>query len=98
MTKNRIVGTALVIFGLILAILYALKNTLFLNLTINYIGIIMVLVLIMNALLVLILVSKEQKKILSSRPIGYGLTINPRNPIGVLIYILLILLALFITR
>ncbi len=97
MTKNKIVGIALVLFTFILAILYTLKNTLFLNETINYIGIIMALVLIMNALLVLILVPKEQKKVLASRPIGYGLTLNPRNPIGLVIYILLILLVLFIT-
>ncbi|MGH1648661.1 hypothetical protein ABE945_12895 [Enterococcus gilvus] len=68
MTKNKIVGIALVLFTLILTILYTLKNTLFLNETINYIGIIMALVLIMNALLVLILVPKEQKKSLHPDP------------------------------
>ncbi len=40
MTKNKIVGIALVLFTLILAIFYTLKNTLFLNETTNYIGMI----------------------------------------------------------
>jgi len=91
MIKNKATGITLGIFGLILIILYTFKNTLLSSLSINYIGIIISLVLIMNAILVLILVPKEQNKIFILRPIGYGLTINPRNPIGLLIYVFLII-------
>ncbi|MDT2600319.1 hypothetical protein P7D85_11080 [Enterococcus hulanensis] len=97
MIKNKVTGIALGIFALILIILYTLKNTLLSDLSINYIGIIVSLVLIMNAILILILVPKEQNKLFVSRPIGYGLTINPRNPIGLLIYVLLITFFFLIT-
>lgn len=96
MSKNKVIGIALGILAIILIILYTLKNTLLANLNINYIGIIIALVLSISAILVLIIVPKEQKKFVS-RPIGYGLTINPRNPLGLLIYTLLIILIFLIT-
>ena len=83
MSNNKVLGIALGILAIILIILY--------------IGIIIALVLSMNAILVLILVPKEPKKLFVSRPIGYGLTINPRNPLGLLIYTLLIILMFLIT-
>ena len=97
MSNNKVLGIALGILAIILIILYTLKNTLLANLNINYIGIIIALVLSMNAILVLILVPKEPKKLFVARPIGYGLTINPRNPLGLLIYTLLIILMFIIT-
>lgn len=97
MTKNKVLGASLGVFTIILIFLYTLKNTVLSNVNINYIGIIMALILIMNALLVLILVPKDQSKLFVSRPIGYGLTINPRNPLGLLIYALLIILIYFIS-
>lgn len=97
MSNNKVLGIALGILAIILIILYTLKNTLLANLNINYIGIIIALVLSMNAILVLILVPKEPKKLFVSRPIGYGLTINPRNTLGLLIYTLLIILMFLIT-
>lgn len=96
MSKNKVINIALGILAIILIILYTLKNTLLANLNINYIGIIIALVLSISAILVLIIVPKEQKKFVS-RPIGYGLTINPRNPLGLLIYTLLIILIFLIT-
>lgn len=95
MTKNKVIGASLGIFTIIFIFLYTLKNTVLSNININYIGIILSLILIMNALLVLILAPKEQSKLFVSRPIGYGLTINPRSPLGLLIYILLIVLVYF---
>lgn len=97
MNKNKVFGIALAILAIIIIILYVLKNTLLLNMSINYIGLIITLVLIMNAILVLILNPKKQNKLFVSRPIGYGLTINPRNPIGILIYVLVILFIFLIT-
>ncbi|MDT2521979.1 hypothetical protein [Enterococcus raffinosus] len=97
MTKNKVIGTSIGIFTIILILLYTLKNTVLSNVTINYIGIIMALILIMNALLVLILVPKDHGKLFVSRPIGYGLTINPRNPLGLLIYAFLIILVYLIS-
>lgn len=97
MIKNKATGIALGILSLILIILYTLKKTFLSNLSINYIGIIISLVLIMNAILVLILVPKEQKELFVSKPIGYGLTINPRNLLGLFIYILLIILIFLIS-
>lgn len=97
MSKNRVIGVALGIAALFLILLYALTNTLLLNMNINYVGIIIALVLIMNAILVLILVPKEQKNLFVTRPIGYGLTINPRNLMGLFIYTLLIVLMYLIT-
>lgn len=97
MNKNKVIGIALAILAIIIIILYVLKNTLLSNMSINYIGLIIALVLIMNAVLVLILNPKKQNKLFVSRPIGYGLTINPRNPMGLLIYALLILFIFLIT-
>ena len=71
MSNNKVLGIALGILAIILIILYTLKNTLLANLNINYIGIIIALVLSMNAILVLILVPKEPKKLFVSRPIVY---------------------------
>lgn len=64
MSNNKVLGIALGVLAIILIILYALKNTLLANLNINYIGIIIALVLSMNAILVLILVPKEPKNYL----------------------------------
>ncbi|EOH75260.1 MULTISPECIES: hypothetical protein [Enterococcus] len=97
MNKDKVIGVALAILAIIIIILYVLKNTLLSNMSINYIGLIIALVLIMNAVLVLILNPKKQNKLFVSRPIGYGLTINPRNPMGLLIYALLILFIFLIT-
>ncbi|MGP5431381.1 hypothetical protein ACTXNW_18500 [Enterococcus malodoratus] len=97
MNKNKIIGIALAVLTLVIIILYVLKNTLLSNVNVNYVGLIFAIVLIMNAILVLILNPKKQSKLFVSRPIGYGLTINPRNPIGILIYVLLILFIFLIT-
>ncbi|MGL9730389.1 hypothetical protein IGI44_003807 [Enterococcus sp. DIV0756] len=63
MSKNKVIGIALGILAIILIILYTLKNTLLANLNINYIGIIIALVLSISAILVLIIVPKEQKNL-----------------------------------
>lgn len=97
MNKDKVIGVALAVLTLVIIILYVLKNTLLSNVNVNYVGLIFAIVLIMNAILVLILNPKKQNKLFVSRPIGYGLTINPRNPIGILIYVLLILFIFLIT-
>lgn len=97
MSKNKIIGIALAMLTVIISILYALKNTLLSSSDINYVGIIVSLVLIMNAILVLFLVPKEQNRLFVARPIGYGITLNPRNLLGLLLYLLLIVVIFLIT-
>jgi len=84
----------LVVFGIFLIGLLILKNTLFVDFTINYPAVICLALILMTVIVGFLVVPKDEKSFLLPKAIGYGWTPNPRNRFGFLFYLIFIVVLL----
>ena len=85
---------ALIILALFVLLLLLLKNTLLVELQLNYIAIIGFAVILLTVIVGFLLVPTHEKKLFIPKYYGYGISLNPRNLVGLAIYSNLLLVML----